>query len=234
MCRVENLLTRRNLLEMIQRPNKMKMLRSTFLTGFVALAAVGGSTAFAGPSALSQADADTFHNHLVKNQLSDKWEGDPRQIDSDELRRAYGDRRFYFTFKAPPVPPGANWPEVIERYKQALAEHEKHSLRITVGIDNQQRSDTFQTAENFNTGLMPVKTDEDARIAAAAILSLIGNDQVHPGVIHASEVTVTGTRFGWTCRVTQTKGIDGTVVFDPSGRCTSARKTLNYVPLVPP
>jgi hypothetical protein len=132
------------------------------------------------------------------------------------------------------LPPGATWPDVIKRHKEAMAEYEKHSLRITVGIDKEQRADTFQTAQDFNNGLTPVKTDEDARIAAAAILSLIGNDQVHPQVINASEVRVTGTRFGWTCHVTQAKGIDGTVVFDPSGRCTSATKILNYVPPVPP
>jgi hypothetical protein len=198
--------------------------------------ATGISVLGAGPaSRISQADVTAFRDHLVRNQLNVRWEGEPTaQLDSEEIRRAYGDRRFYFTFKAPPLPPGAAWPDLIERHKQAMAEYQKHSLRITVGIDNEQRAVTFQTAQDFNTGLMPVKSDDDARIAAAAILSLIGNDQVHPAVIGAREVSVTGTQFGWTCRVKQTKGIDGTVVFDPSGHCTSASKRLNYVPPVPP
>jgi len=198
----------------------------------------GGAFAFgAGPASeaeMTRADEASFRDHLVKNQLHLKWDGAPMRLDSAEIRQAYGDRRFYFTFKAPPVPPGANWPAVIKRHKEAMAEYEKHSLRITVGIDKEQRTDRFQTAQDFNNGLIPVKTDEDARAAAAAILSLIGNDQVHPQVIHANEVRVTGTRFGWTCTVTQPRGIDGKVVFDPSGRCISATKNLNYVPPVPP
>jgi hypothetical protein len=211
----------------------MKRFRSILLIQVLALG-VGTGAISAGPSELSQADVAAFRDHLVKHQIDSKWISEPIRIDSDEIRRAYGERRFYFTFKAPPLPPGASWPQLIERYKKALAEYEKNSLRITVGIDNEQRSDSFQTAQDFNTGLIPVKSDEDARIAAAAILSLIGNDQVHPQVISASEVRVTGTKFGWTCSVKQTKGIDGTVAFDPAGRCTTATKVLNYTPPVPP
>ena len=213
------------------------MLRSAFLVGAMILGAgiSAGSADPASKAVLSQADVTAFHDHLVKNQLDQRWDGEPTaQLDSEEIRRAYGDRRFYFTFKAPPLPPGAAWPDLIERHKQAMAEYQKHSLKITVGIDNQERAVSFQTAQDFNTGLIPVKTDDDARTAAAAILSLIGNDQVHPGVIGAREVSVTGTQFGWTCQVKQAKGIDGTVVFDPSGRCTRATKNLNYVPPVPP
>lgn len=212
----------------------MKILRFALLTGAMALGA-GAGILTADPAKISQADMAAFHDHLLQNQLDLRWDGEPTaQLDSAEIRRAYGDRRFYFTFKAPPLPPGAAWPDVIERHRQAMAKYVKHSLRITVGIDNEQRAVTFQSAQDFNTGLIPVKTDDDARIAAAAILSLIGNDQVHPSVISAREVSVTGTRFGWRCRVSQAKGIDGSVVFDPSGRCTSATKNLNYVPPVPP
>lgn len=212
------------------------MLRSTLLAGAMILGAgLGLSADPASKTVSSQADATAFRDHLVKNQLDQRWDGEPTaQLDSEEIRRAYGDRRFYFTFKAPPLPPGAAWPDLIERHKQAMAEYQKHSLRITVGIDSQERAVTFQTAQDFNTGLMPVKTDDDARIAAAAILSLIGNTQVHPAVISAREVSVTGTQFGWTCQAKQAKGIDGTVVFDPSGRCTRASKNLNYMPPVPP
>ena len=211
----------------------MKTLRSTFFSGAMILGA-GTSALLAGPSDLSQADAATFHEHLVKNQLHTRWEGPPNRIDSDEIRRAYGDRRFYFTFKAPPLPPGAQLPKLIERYNQAMEEHQKHALRITVGINDKQSADTFRTAQDFNLGLMPVKTDDDARIAAAAILSLIGNDQVYPAVISSREVNVTRTQAGWTCTVTRTREFDGRVEFDPSGHCTSATKNLNYVPPVPP
>ena len=207
----------------------MNMLRSTLLLVSTMVLGAGTGSLLA-QAAISQTDRAAFQEHLVKNQLATHWEGTPTPIDSDEIRRAYGDRRFYFTFKEAPQSPGAQLPDLIEKYNQAMQEHQKHSLRITVGIDSKQHAATFRTAQDFNLGLMPVKTDDDARIAAAAILSLIGNDQVHPGVIKAGEVSVTRTESDWTCLVTRPTGFDGKVVFDPSGHCTSATKNLNYVP----
>lgn len=210
----------------------MKMLRFTLL-GVAMILGAGTGSLFAATASLP-ADLAVFHDHLVKNQLATHWAGTPTRIESEEIRRAYGDRRFYFTFKAPPLPPGAQLPRLIERYNQAMQEYQKHSLRITVGIDSKQRADTFRTAQDFNLGLMPVETDDDARIAAAAILSLIGNDHVHPGVISAQEVSVTRTESGWTCLVTRQRAFDGKVIFDSSGRCTGANKNLNYIPPMPP
>jgi hypothetical protein len=42
--------------------------------------------------------------------------------------------------------------------------------------------------------LMRVTTDDDARICAAAILSLYGSDRVGPGIVSAKEVNVTKPR----------------------------------------
>jgi hypothetical protein len=210
----------------------MKILRFTLLVGAMILGA-GPKFLFAAAPG-SQADLAVFNDHLVKNQLATRWDGTPTRIESEEIRRAYGDRRFYFTFKAAPLPPGAQLPRLIEEYKRAMQEYQKHSLRITVGIDSKERSDTFRAAEDFNLGLMPVKSDEDARIAAAAILSLMGDDQVHPGAVSAREVSVTRTQSGWTCLVTRSRAFDGKVIFDSSGRCTSASKSLNYIPPMPP
>jgi len=208
------------------------MLRFTLLGVAMILSAGTGSRFAAAASA--PADLATFQDHLVRNQLAPHWDGTPTRIESEEIRRAYGDRRFYFTFKAAPLPPGAQLPRLIEEYKQAMQEYQKHSLRITVGIDTKQRADTFRTAQDFNLGLMPVKTDDDARIAAAAILSLMGDDQVHPGAISAREVSVTRNQSGWTCLVTRSRAFDGKVIFDSSGRCMSATKNLNYIPPMPP
>lgn len=210
----------------------MKKLRSTFLV--VALILGSGTDSLFAATAASPADLSVFQDHLVRNQLATHWDGTPTRIESEEIRRAYGDRRFYFTFKAAPLPPGAQMPRLIESYKQAMEEYQKHSLRITVGIDSKQHADTFRTAQDFNLGLMPVKTDDDARIAAAAILSLIGDDQVHPGAISAREVSVTRTQSGWACLVTRSRAFDGKVIFDSNGRCTSATKNLNYIPPMPP
>ena len=176
-----------------------------------------------------------FRSFLTTAKLDARWQdGDLMQIDSAELRSAYGGRQFYFTFRPAPVPPGAANADVIARYKTALQEYEKHSLRMTVGIDQASNVAPFQQANDFNAGLMPVKNDADAKVAAAAILSLIGNDQVHPEVIAASEVSVTTTNSGWTCKVRRVHGFDGTVEFDANGKCVSAKKVLNYVPPTPP
>jgi hypothetical protein len=176
-----------------------------------------------------------FRTFLTTKKLDARWQdGDLRPIDSAELRTAYAGRQFYFTFRPAPVPPGAANADVIARYKTALQEYEKHSLRMTVGIDQASNVTPFQQAHDFNAGLMPVKNEADAKIAAAAILSLIGNDQVHPEAIAASEVTVTATNSGWTCKVKRVHGFDGTVDFDANGKCVSAKKVLNYVPPTPP
>jgi hypothetical protein len=211
------------------------MLRSTLLIGALILGAGTGafSAGTASKTESSQGDMAAFHDHLVNNKLDIRWEGEPARLDSEEIRRAYRDRRFYFTFKARPVPPGAALPDLIAEYKQKMQEYRKHALRITVGIDNKGHAATFRTTQDFNLGLMAVKTDDDARIAAGAILSLIGNDQVSPGVISSREVTVERTNAGWTCLVSRAREFDGKVVFDPSGHCTSAIKNLNYIPPVP-
>lgn len=192
------------------------------------------ATAFS--AELSSSARSAFQNYLTTNELEERWTGDEplRQLDSPELRAAYGDRQFYFTFKAAPLPPGAPMPELIERHKREMAEYQKQSLRLTVGFDSAQRVAPFQKADDFNAGLMPVKSDADAKIAAAAILSLIGNEQVAPKAISANEVAVTATDSAWICSVQQKRGIDGKVVFDRSGKCVSASKRLNYVPPTPP
>lgn len=207
-------------------------MRFTLFVGAVILGA--GTGALSGGTASSQADLAAFHDHLVKNRMTAQWDGEPTRIESEEIRRAYGDRRFYFTFKAAPLPPGAQLPQLIERYNQAMQEYQKHSLRITVGIDSKQRAATFRTAQDFNVGLMPVKTDDDARIAAAAILALMGDDRVYPSPVRAQEVSVSRTQSGWTCLVTRPRGFDGKVTFDANGHCTSATKRLNYSPPLPP
>jgi hypothetical protein len=188
------------------------------------------------PAADQQATAVTaFRNFLSSTKLDAHWQdGDLLQIDSAELRAAYDGRLFYFTFREAPLRPGAAFPAAIARYDAALAEYEKHSLRLTVGIDQAMKVTPFQLPNDFNAGLMPVKSEADAKMAAAAILSLIGNDQVHPEAIAASEVSVTASKSGWTCNAKRTRAFDGTVVFDASGKCVSAKKVLNYMPLTPP
>lgn len=185
------------------------------------------------PAEQQAAAVSAFHQYLTTNQLDAKWEGEPAALQSPEIQAAYGGRQFYYTFKAPPVQPGAPMPDVIARYKQALDEYEKHSLRLTAAIDAAQNVVPMQKPDDFNHGLMQVKSDSDARTAAAAILSLLNTDDIRPTVVSASEVTVTRTPTGWTCQVSRPRAFDGTVTFNASGKVVSAVKKLNYTRPVP-
>ncbi len=208
------------------RTSTLVVLTSAMIVG---AAPTGSSAENAAPAAAVNA----FHAYLHSNQLESKWEGEPATLQSPEIQAAYGGRQFVYTFKAPPVPPGAPMPDVIARYKEALQEHEKHSLRLTAAIDNAQNVSPMEKPEDFNRGLMPIKSDADARTAAAAILSLFNTGDIRPTVINASEVTVMRTPAGWTCQVSRPRAFDGTVSFNAGGKVTSVVKKLNYTRPVP-
>jgi hypothetical protein len=203
----------------------------TALLGAIAVSAASLSWATEPDAAL----VSTFKNFVQERGLSDRWvDGALRQIGSAELNAAYPGREFVFSYQAAPVPPGAPLPELIERYQAKVAEHQKHSLRLTVGIDAKRNASAYQEAKDFNTGLMPVRDETAVKVATAAILSLIGDDDVYPEVIRAKEVIVTTTRAGWIGKASRPQDFDGEVVFDGQGQVVSATKKLNYVPPMPP
>jgi len=73
---------------------------------------------------------------------------------------------------------------------------------------------------------MRVATDEDAKICAAAILSMYSSDdRVGPGIVAAKEVTVTKIENGWSCSVHRENAFQGEVRFDKDGKLVSATKT---------
>lgn len=183
---------------------------------------------------LDPTDVARFHEALAEKGMSDKWRGDPIPLASEELRAAYPGVKFLYTFKPAPLPPGAPMPELLAAHQRAMEDYEKNSLRITMGINDKGFARAFKTPADFNVGLRPVTTDAAAKVAAAAILSLIDADEIGPSALSADDVSVMKSGDGWICRVAQTKGIKGTVTFDGNGRCTSAEKGLNFTPPVPP
>ena len=196
-----------------------------------------GNDATAGPVSavtLSPTDVARFHEALAEKGMSDKWEGDPIPLASEELRAAYPGVKFLYTFKSAPLPPGAPMPELIASHQRAMEAYEKKSLRITIGINDKGFARAFKTPADFNVGLRPITTDAEAKMAAAAILSLIDVDEIGPSALSAEEVSVTKSSEGWTCRVAQVKGVIGMVTFDQKGHCISATKSLNYSVPVPP
>lgn len=177
------------------------------------------------------ADIEAFRAFLKANKLDGRWQREPTRLDSEEIRKAYGARRAYFTFQPEPVIGGA--PKAHETIAAIREAYQPHSLRITVFISNGKVT-ALKNPEDYNAGLMPVKTDEDARIAAAAILSLPDAGIVSPGRVEAREVTVGKSDKGWTCVVNRPKGIRGYVSFDSNGKCTAVTKQANFILPSPP
>jgi hypothetical protein len=170
------------------------------------------------------ADLTRFQNYMEEIKPGKKWQSGPTPMDSEEIRMAYGKARFYSVHSSPPMPPGAPLPELIEEYERKMGEYHKQFISMTIRIDETENMAPLYGAEDYNQGLMRVTTDDDARICAAAILSLYGSDRVGPGIVSAKEVTVTRRENGWSCSVFRENAFRGSVVFDKDGKCVSMTK----------
>jgi hypothetical protein len=171
------------------------------------------------------ADLTRFRNYIAEIKPGKKWQTGPMLMDSEEIRMAYGKARFYSVYSSPPLPPGAPLPELLEEYKQKMDEYQNQFISMTIKIDEQETMAPLYEAVDYNQGLMRVATDDDARIAAAAILSLYSSERVGPGIVSAKEVTVTRSDEGWSCSVFRENAFRGEVVFDKEGKCVSVAKT---------
>jgi hypothetical protein len=171
-----------------------------------------------------RADLTRFRNYMEEVKPGKKWQSGPTRMDSEEIRKAYGKMRFYSVYSSPPLPPGAPLPELVEAYEQKMVEYQKQFISMTIGIDEQEGMAPLYEANDYNQGLMRVTTDDDARICAAAILSLYGSDRVGPEIVTAKEVAVTRSENGWSCSVFRENAFRGQVVFDKDGKCVSIMK----------
>jgi hypothetical protein len=195
----------------------------------VLVLAIGVSLAAADKKAdakQTKADVTAFKAYLAKNHPKKKWQTGPSRLDSAEIRKAYGQRRFYFVFSSPPLPPGAANPEILRRYQEQVQEFQKTAISLAVAIEDKDKFTPLSKPADFNQGLMKVKTDADAKTAAAAILSLYGSGRVSPGIVAAKEVSVTKNDMGWSCRVVKKLAFQGTVTFDAKGKCTGVSKVF--------
>jgi hypothetical protein len=175
---------------------------------------------------LTRADFAKFQSYLEENKPGKKWQTGPARMDSEEIRKAYEKLRFYYVFSSPPPPPGAALPELIEEHQRMMDVYQKQFISLIIGIDEQGRIRLFHEEEDYNPGMMRVATDEDAKICAAAILSLYSSDdRVGPGIVSAKEVAVTRSEKGWSCSVNRENAFQGEVIFDSDGKCVSVTKT---------
>jgi hypothetical protein len=176
--------------------------------------------------AQTMADFAKFQSYLEENKSGKKWQTGPARMDSEEIRTAFGKARFYYVFSSPPLPPGAPLPELLEEHRLRMEEYHKQFISLTIRIDDEGRMTPLHEEEDYNLGMMRVTTDEDAKICAAAILSLYSSDdRVGPGIVAAKEVTVTRSENGWSCSVHRENAFQGEVVFDKEGKVVSATKT---------
>src|SRR5262245_31202539 len=176
--------------------------------------------------AQTMADFAKFQSYLEENKPGKKWQTGPARMDSEEIRTAFGKARFYYVFSSPPLPPGAPLPELIEEHQEKMDAYRKQFISLTMRIDEEGKITPLHEEEDYNLGMMRVTTDEDAKICAAAILSLYSSDErVAPGIVAAKEVTVTKSENGWTCSVHRENAFEGEVVFDKEGKVVSATKT---------
>jgi len=174
----------------------------------------------------TRADFAKFQSYLEENKPGKKWQTGPARMDSEEIRKAYEKQRFYYVFSSPPLPPGAPLPELLEEHQLRMEEYQKQFISLIIRIDGEGKITPLHEEEDYNQGMMRVATDEDAKICAAAILSLYSSDdRVGPGIVAAKEVTVTRTENGWSCSVHRENAFQGEVIFDKEGKLVSATKT---------
>jgi len=178
------------------------------------------------------ADLTKFRNYMEEFKPGKKWQTGPAPMDSAEIRKAFENQRFYYVFSSPPMPPGADLQELHEEYRLKMEEHQKQFISLTMRMDEQGRMTPIYKAGDYNQGMMRVTTDDDARICAAAILSLYCSDIVRPEIVTAKEVAVTRNENGWSCSVFRENAFRGEVVFDKDGKCVSMTK--EYEGSVPP
>lgn len=211
------------------------MARCVWLCGWVVLLGFGtraGAEVMVNDEAQTKADLAAFRAYLAKNFPGKKWQTGPTLLQSEELGKAYGKQRFYYVYTSPPFPPGANLRELIERYQRAMEEYQKNAISLTVSFAEDGTLTALRKPEDFARGLLPVTADAEAKVAAAALLSLYGHEKVGPVAISAQEVRVTRSKQGWTCTVNRPNAFTGTVGFDAEGRLIQIAK--NFTGPLPP
>ena len=167
---------------------------------------VVGATGFAQMTQTALADDVTQEEDVkaVKEFLArfhKTWESGPTRLTSKTIETAYPDQRFYYVFSAT-VARRAN----RTKDTQVLRLNEKGQVGFV----------------SYNEGLMQIGSIEDAKVAAAAIMSLhIGRDG--PIQVDTNEVQVSKNE-DWVCKAAH-DGYHFEVVFDQNGK----HKTTNMV-----
>lgn len=118
---------------------------------------------------------------LTKTYPKQGWAKGPTPVDSDAIRKAYSTRKFYYVFSS-------SYPVARSGRISAM-----------VGIGKDAKPVLVRTPADFSAGLAAIKTADDARTAAAAVLSLVMTWR-GPISVTAKEITAKKTADGgWKC-----------------------------------
>ncbi len=113
------------------------------------------------------------------------WESGPARVDSPVIRAAYGTGRFYRVFSSEPsypysgIPLSPDSPRWVE-YRKAFEAFRQSKLSVTVRQEADGQFRVLKTAADYGPGLVSLRTDDDFRTAAAAIITLHAADQFGP------------------------------------------------------
>ena len=168
---------------------------------------------------IGEGDIARFLRFLAQRHPGEAWKQGPERIESPELQEAYPGMKFYFVSSPQPMPRGAR----IAPSAASGVEPERKAkplLTLCVRFGPGDQVDELRKPEDYNLGLQSIHSDEDARTAAAAILSTLDGIYFSPSPLAKSLIQVQKTPTGWTCRLrTQTR--EGRVVFNQEGKCIS-------------
>lgn len=165
-----------------------------------------------------------------------KWQTGPTEIKGEAVKKAYGEKtRFFFVFSTPPLPPGAPLPELIKDFEARSKDYRENFISAVLRVDDAGKVvPVGGKPEQFNDELMAVAGEDDAKVAAAAVLSLFASEGGPPGDVKASEVKVSKTDKGWQGVVNRKDEYEGTVDFDAKGKVTGVVKNSTAPVLIPP
>lgn len=140
----------------------------------------------------------------------------PGRMDTPAIRTAYPGYRFYVIKMRFPmgIPTPPDW-------------HETH-IDLTVSIDTNGKLETRGDANAMNIGLMKITTDEEAKTAAAAIMSLlIAGSGIQK--VEAAQVKVEANEQFRMCAA-QVRALTYKIIFNQAGKCTQATLQDNSPP----
>ena len=145
--------------------------------------------------------------YLAAQYQGKSWDQGPTRLRNGAIDRAYPDWRFYYVFSSQQPAPRAGWISLVMR------------------IGREGRVTEVSGAGSTNEGLMKIRGGADAKVAAAAVMSL-SFGPFGPVSVSVENVQVAPQYGGWYCLATpgaagRRKTTALQVVFDADGQCTS-------------